>query len=379
MNPHVEARGGVSLSTRASHNMLSYIKESGLALDRTLHQAQPSLDELSVEAYRRGCRRVVLSGVGSSYTAAWAAKYAFDNLVDIPTYLLPSTELSYYPALLGPESLVTVLSRSGERRFVIDALRFAERSGSLTVAVTGAAGSLMAQEASRVILTAEGPEAAFPKTKSVTAGIGAFLGLASALAASNRKEIEGFRHSLERSPELIDQAVLMAAAPIEAVTESLLGCSRVIVAGTGANAGAAMEMEVKLQESALVTTQWMDTGNLFHGPLCLLDNSWLVILLVTEDDVNLSSEAFGLVKALGGRTLGLIPSGLELKTQPDYTIPLPKAPDRYVEALVYLPVLQLLAYHWTVAQGLDPDSPPGSDLILNALLPEGRLEPEANL
>ena len=367
------------MHTRASHNMLSYIKESGSALDRTLRQAQPGLDDLGAEARGRGCTRVVLSGVGSSYTAAWAAKYAFDNLVDVPTYLLPSTELSYYPALFGRESLVAVLSRSGERRFVIDALRFAERSESLTVAITGAAGSLMAQEASRVILTAEGPEAAFPKTKSVTAGIGVFLGLASALATGTNEEIREFRQSLGRSPELIDRAVQMAAAPIEAITESLLGCNRVIVAGTGGNAGATMEMEVKLQESALVTTQWMDTGNLFHGPLCLLDDSWLVILLVTEDDAELSSEAFGLVRALGGRTLGLIPSGLDVKTQPDYTIPLPKAPDRHVEALVYLPALQLLAYHWTVAQGFDPDSPPGSDLILNALLPEGRMEPEASL
>jgi glucosamine 6-phosphate synthetase-like amidotransferase/phosphosugar isomerase protein len=236
----------------------------------------------------------------------------------------------------------------------------------------------MAQGAARVVLTSEGPEAAFPKTKSVTAGIGVFLGLALALMGETDARSGAFRDSLGLAPGLIDKAVEMAAEPVRAITDLLLACNRVIVAGTGGNSGAAMEMEVKLQESALVTTQWMDTGNLFHGPLCLLDNSWLVILLVTEEDARLSSEAFRLVKALGGRTLGLVPSGLELETQPDYAIPLPSSPDRYVEALVYLPVLQLLAYHWTVAQGLDPDAPPGSDVILGALLPEGRLEPEAH-
>jgi fructoselysine-6-P-deglycase FrlB-like protein len=359
--------------------MLSYIKENGSALDRTLRQAQPSLDELAAEAYERDCKRVVLSGVGSSYTAAWAAKYAFDNLVGLPTYVLPSTELSYYPALFAPETLAVVLSRSGERRFVIDALDYAQKAGAFTVAVTGAAGSLMAQSAARVILTSEGPEASFPKTKSVTAGIGTFLGLALALMGKANERADQFRASLALAPTLIDQAVEMASDPVRVVTETLLQCNRVIVAGTGGNSGAAMEMEVKLQESALVTTQWMDTGNLFHGPLCLLDDTWLVILLVTKEDAPLSSEAFRLVKSLGGRTLGLIPSGVRLETEPDYAIHLPTSPDRYVEALVYLPVLQLLAYHWTVAQGLDPDAPPGSDVILGALLPEGRLEPEAHL
>ena len=266
------------MGTLTSHNMLLYIQESGLALERTLRKAQPSLDELAAEAYGRGCKRVVLSGVGSSYTAAWAAKYAFDNLVGLPTYVLPSTELSYYPSLFGPESLAAVLSRSGERRFVIDGLDYAQRAGSFTVAMTGAAGSLMAQGADRVVLTSEGPEAAFPKTKSVTAGIGVFLSLALALMEKADERSISFRDSLALAPRLIDQAVEMAADPVRALTEVLLACNRVIVAGTGANSGAAMEMEVKLQESALVTTQWMDTGNLFHGPLCLLDDSWLVIL-----------------------------------------------------------------------------------------------------
>jgi len=356
--------------------MLSYILESGQALERTLREAQPSLDEVSQEARRRACKRVVLSGVGSSYTAGWAAKFAFDEVTDLPTYLVPSTELSYYPALAGSETLVAVLSRSGERRFVIDALRWAQGAGSFTVAVTGAAGSLMAQEASRVVVTSEGPEASFPKTKSVTAGIGAFLGLALALSDSTSAKSRKLRDSLGHAPGLVDQAVEMAVTPTAEVADDLLKCTQVIVAGTAANTGAAMEMEVKLQESALVTTQWMDTGNLFHGPLCLLDDSWLVTLLVTKQDSELSSEAFRLVRSLGGRTLGLIPPDVQLETWPDLVIPVPAVPSRTIEALVYLPALQLLAYHWTVAKGLNPDAPPGSDVILNALLPEGRLEPE---
>jgi glucosamine--fructose-6-phosphate aminotransferase (isomerizing) len=316
---------------------------------------------------------VVLSGLGSSYTAALAARPAFDALVDIPTYVLPATEMSLNTSLLGPDALVVVLSRSGERKFVIDACRTAQQTGALTIAVTGAGDSLMARSAARVILTSEGPESSFPKTKSVTAGIGVFLALALALA-EDHQGAEGLRDALRLMGGLIGHTLQTTSSSVEGAVEAFLGCDRVIVAGTGGNTGAAMEIQIKLQESALVTTEGMDTGNLLHGPSCILDRNWLVALLVTADDAELSSETFQLVKAMEGRTLGIVPRDVVLDVQPDYSIQLPEPPHRLLEALCYLPVLQLLVYHWTIRKGLDPDSPPGKSVILNAIVPEGRKE-----
>ena len=108
------------------------------------------------------------------------------------------------------------------------------------------------------------------------------------------------RDALERSPALVNDALEMALPVIEAHGPEFFRCDRVIVTGTASNTGVAMEMQVKLEESALVATQWTDTGNLLHGPLCLLDDNWLVIFLVTERDLDLSSEAILLVKSLGG-------------------------------------------------------------------------------
>ena len=87
--------------------------ENGTSLERTLVDAEPTIGDVADEARGRGCRRLILTGVGSSYTAAVSAKPAFDNLVDIPAYVIPATELSYYPSLLNPEALVVLLSRLG--------------------------------------------------------------------------------------------------------------------------------------------------------------------------------------------------------------------------------------------------------------------------
>lgn len=370
--------GGL-LSTFTGHKMFSYVMENSTSLERTLAGAETAIREVADEALGRGCRRLILTGVGSSYTAAVAAKPAFDNLVDIPAYVIPATELSYYPSLLNPGALVLLLSRSGERKLLVDALALAQKSGAFTVLLTGNGDSLMAQQASRVIVTSEGPEASFPKTKSVTAGIGAFLALALDLVRQSSDDSARASKALESAPALINDALEMALPVIEAQGRQFFGCDRVIVTGTAGNAGVAMEMQVKLEESALVATQWMDTGNLLHGPLCLLDDNWLVIFLVSDRDLAISSDAIRLVNSLGGRTLAVVPPHLSQAVAADYSIPVPSSLHMLADPLIYLPVLQLLAYEWTIFKGLNPDSPAGSGVMMQSMLPEGRLEAEARL
>ncbi|MCU1491833.1 MAG: glucosamine--fructose-6-phosphate aminotransferase (isomerizing) [Acidimicrobiaceae bacterium] len=360
------------MSTTTEHRMLSYIFEDADALDRTLKASTEQVADIVAEAKKRGCKRVILSGVGSSYTAALAARPVFDNLVDLPTYVLPATELALFPKLVNADALLLLLSRSGERKFLLDALATAEKAQALTVAVTGAAESLLAQRADRVVLTAEGPEASFPKTKSVIAGIGVFTAFGLALAGRGAEEL-----GLPLISGLINEALADARPALDAMAAELFACDQVIIAGTAGNFGAAMEMQIKLQESALVTAQFMDTGNLFHGPLCVLNEKWLIILAVTAGDADVSSETIRLVRELGAKSLALVPSGVVLEHAADFTIELPKTPSDLFAPLVSLPVLQLLSYLWTVAKGVNPDSPPGSGVIMSALLPDGRVEAEA--
>jgi glucosamine--fructose-6-phosphate aminotransferase (isomerizing) len=359
--------------------MLSYVLENGSALERTIERSEPELRQVALEARARGCTRVVLSGVGSSYTAAWATKIAFDTLVDLPAYVLPTNELAYYPELVNDRALVVILSRSGERKRVIEGMRVADERNAFTVAVTGAPESLMAQLAARTVLTGEGPEASFPKTKSVTCGIGVFLSLALALSL-HEQEAATLRRELAVIPAAIDASLAAVAAEIEALSLRIGACDRLTVAGTAGNAGVAMEVALMFQESASLTTQWADTGNLFHGPLCPLDERWLVALMVAPEDAELVAETVGLVRAFSARSLVLAPPTVATaQFGADYLLPVADPGRRIFWPLLYLPVLQLLGYYWTVARGLDPDSPRGSDIILKALVPAGRQEPEALL
>jgi glucosamine--fructose-6-phosphate aminotransferase (isomerizing) len=357
------------------HHMLSHILESGAALQRTLRASEDALQGLATHVRERECARVVLSGMGSSYTAARVAQPAFDELVREATHVLPCTELRHHAALLDERTLVVILSRSGERQHALDALNIAEQSGALTVAVTGVPGSSLARAATRNLLTAEGEEISFCNTKSVTATIGLLISLAIALSNRGTRDLAALRAALHEMPDVIDHGLEEASRQMPSLGE-LLHLDRLIVAGSGGNAGVAHELSLVLQESALVMTQWMDTGNVLHAPLTPLGRDWLVALMVTPDDAELSSDALRLVKAYGARTLGLVAADVSLEPSPDHVLPVPATPERLLWPLVYLPVLQLLTYHWTVARGFSPDTPERSQFLLAAVAPTSNGEPD---
>src|ERR1700693_6031425 len=150
------------------YHMIDYIREEPAVLRRTLEESEPVVRMLVAGVREGRWDRIVVVGVGSSYTAGLMALPAFRLHCPIPVDVLPSTELAHYrDRWLGPRTLVISVSRSGERGWVVDVQRAARAAGSYTVAMSGVSDSLLAVEADALLPTAEGPEITFSKTKSV--------------------------------------------------------------------------------------------------------------------------------------------------------------------------------------------------------------------
>ena len=165
------------------YHMIHYIHEAPSALERTLDSNEPSIQHIAERARKGEIRRVIVSGVGSSYTAAMIAAPVFTRFCPLPVHIFPSTELTpYLPALVDQHTLVVAVSRSGERGWVVDSFREAVSRGAIGVAITGRTDDLLAQSAPEVLVTGEGPEISFPKTKSVVTCAGLLVRLALALA-----------------------------------------------------------------------------------------------------------------------------------------------------------------------------------------------------
>lgn len=360
-----------------SYHMLDYIHQSPDALKRTLSSNEVKIERIASQVQERKIQRIIISGVGSSYTAGMIAAPVFMRVCALPTFLLPSTEIAaYQPGLIDSNTLIIAVSRSGERGWVVDSFNEAVRQGAMGVAITGNSEGLLAQNAPNLLVTSEGPEVSFPKTKSVITHAGMLVRLALALADPKDPAAATILKAFYAMPAQIEDILQACTPQVQGLMTELKKYRTMMLAGTLGNFGVALEGSLKMQEASGLVVVSNETGNMLHGSWGTITPDWLVALLVTGYDQTLAEINLRLAGKLGAKRLAIVEAGLDLGSLADYEITLPCKPERFLAGLAFLPPIQLLTYYWAVANGLDPDSPANESAVLKAMLPEGRQEPE---
>ena len=359
------------------YQMIGYIHEGPEALRRTLEANEATVLSLAQRVREAGIQRIVLTGIGSSYTAAMMALPVFRYHCPLPTYVLSGPEAGYYASrLVDRTALVIAISRSGERGVVVHTLAEAVQRGALGVAVTAGADSLLAKKAHVALVTAEGREITWPKTKSVVAATGLLMRLGLALAGSEDSEAATRLVALRSMSKAMQDTLESAEPLVQRLIPEISTRELVAVVGTGGNYGTAIEGAMKIMEASSMSTRFDSTDGLLNGPVGGFDRRWLVLPLVTSVDLEQTRELLRVTRRLGAYTVAVCAPGLDLLGLADQVLTLPVQPDPLLGALVYLLPLQLVAYYWTVARGMNPDAPASMQAILNAVLPPGREEPE---
>lgn len=360
-----------------NYHMIEYIRENPGALRRTLDGNEEAIQTLVKRVRERGIRRIVLTGVGSSYTADLMAAPVFRYHCPLETHVLTSIEVGHYAdRLVDEHTLVVSVSRSGERGWVVDGLKDAVERGAFGVAVTGTPDSLMAQVGEMTLITGEGPEITFPKTKSVVCCAGLLMRLGLALADPGDSQAARRLEALHGAPELIGRCLEAVEGDIEALAPSLRDREPIIIGGTGGNHGVALEAGIKIQETTYTITHGDHTSELLHGSLGPFEKKWMMILAVTAFDLEPSRQLFDLVGKFGALRLCVIEPGLGMNGLAEHVLTLPEPVDPLLAALFFLPPLQLVTYYLAIQKGMNPDAPPGMRDVLDAILPPGREEPE---
>ncbi len=246
------------------------------------------------------------------------------------------------------------------------------------MAVTGVEDSLLAQHATTSILTKEGPEITFPKTKSVTTCAGILMRLALAFADEWNVglDIKRYIKQLTTVPNIIDRNIVTCIDFINENLKWITQHSLLNVVGTCSNYGVALEAAVKVQEAAYVPTRGNTTAGLLQGPIGALNKDWLVVALVMQSDLVLSQELVELAHGFGAHSICVCEETLPSISNCDRQLFISTTNNPYLSALEYLPIVQLLTYYWAVEKGLNPDEPSSMDRILNSIVPKGRKEPE---
>ncbi|MDR6554870.1 glutamine--fructose-6-phosphate transaminase (isomerizing) [Paenibacillus qinlingensis] len=321
-----------------------------------------TLNELTItpEAIRN-ISRVHIVACGTAFHAGMVGKYVIEKMARIPVETDVASEYRYRSPIITKDTLVIVVSQSGETADTLAALREAKRCGAHVLAITNVVGSSVAREANDIITTWAGPEIAVASTKAYTSQLIAFyllgLHLAQTLGTQTPEEIEEVITAMKALPEQVSE-ILEQADALKVVAEEMTKHDNLFFIGRGLDYAVALEGSLKLKEISYIHSEAYAAGELKHGTLALIEDDIPVIALATQHEL-LEKTVSNIkeVKARGANVLGIAVEGeTELQKSVDSTFIIPKTLDLLTPALSVIP-LQLLSYYASLARGNDVDKP----------------------
>ncbi|AEG58667.1 glutamine--fructose-6-phosphate transaminase (isomerizing) [Desulforamulus ruminis] len=350
------------------HFMLKEIHEQPRVIRDTLkgrisHQGDKViLDEINLTPQQiKGIKKIIVTACGTAYHAGLVGKYIIEQLVRIPVEVDIASEFRYRDPIVDKDTLVVVVSQSGETADTLAALREARRRGARVVAITNVIASSVAREADDIIYTWAGPEISVASTKAYTTQLVALYLLAlylaqerNTLAAGNITEIlNELKAIYTKAQEVLDNE-----QPIKEFAEKYHQAEDTFFIGRGLDYAVALEGSLKLKEISYIHAEAYAAGELKHGTLALIVENIPVIALATQK--SLFEKMVSNIKEVKARDASVIALAMEGHTEvekvADQVIYIPKTHQVLAPILTVIP-LQLLAYYMSVCRGCDVDKP----------------------
>ena len=308
----------------------------------------------------RGVDRIVIAASGTSWHAALVGEYLIEELAQIPVEVEFAHEFCYRNCPLEKNTVLLVLSQSGETADTLAALREAKRRGHRALAIVNVVGSTIARESDGGIYMHAGPEIGVASTKAFVSTIailtllGVHLGRMRQLSAKRALEV---LHGLEALPKQIEK-ILAQNDALKKVAKKYAQADDFFFLGRGYTFPIALEGALKLKEISYIHAEGYSAAEMKHGPIALIDTQTPTVFLVPQDAMYDKTMAnLSMIRARKGPIIALATEGDQgIKKVANDVIYLPPALDLLNPILASVP-LQLFAYHIAVARGCDVDKP----------------------
>jgi glucosamine--fructose-6-phosphate aminotransferase (isomerizing) len=308
----------------------------------------------------RGIDRIVIAASGTSWHAALVGEYLIEELAQMPVEVEFAHEFCYRNCPLEKNTVLLVLSQSGETADTLAALREAKRRGHRALAVVNVVGSTIARESDGGIYMHAGPEIgvastkAFVSTLTVLTLLAVHLGRLRQLSANRAREI---LRGLEALPGQIEK-ILAQNTALKALAKKYARAEDFFFLGRGCTFPIALEGALKLKEISYIHAEGYSAAEMKHGPIALIDPKTPTVFVLPQDAMYDKTMAnLAMIRARKGRILALATEGDKtIKSVADDVFYLPRTLDLLNPILASVP-LQLFAYHIAVARGCDVDKP----------------------
>lgn len=341
------------------HFMLKEIMEQPAAIRKTLSEILDGRKikfkglKWSVNEIKQ-INNVRFIACGSAYHAGMVGAYACTELFRRNSTAEIASEFRYSNPCIDKNTLIVIISQSGETADTLAALRMAKEKNAKIISIVNVENSTIALESKNTVLTKAGPEIAVATTKAYSAQLSVIYSLILYLAVVSgeleKSQAVRYIDELKRIPEKIEK-ILNQNFDYNMLSEQILKSKYICFIGRNYEYCTAMEASLKLKEISYIPCEAYAAGELKHGTISLIDKDSTVIALCCSD--RLSSKTLSNVyetKARGAEILTISSA----KNQGNITIP--ETSEIYYPLLEIIP-LQLLAYHTALIKGCEIDKP----------------------
>lgn len=309
----------------------------------------------------RKLKRIHIVACGSAYHSGVTAKYVFEGLARIPVEVDLASEFRYRNPILEKDSLVIIISQSGETADSKAALLEAKQRGIKVLAIVNVVGSAIAREADIVMYTLAGPEIAVATTKAYSTQLICQYILALKFAeirgTISEDEMSSMIKDLKRLPNQIE-LLLNNKEKIQRFANRYLAAEHVFFIGRGIDYAISLEASLKLKEISYIHSEAYAAGELKHGTISLIEEGTLVVALLTQEELfKKTISNIEEVRTRGAFVLTVANEGHpEAEVCSDYMITIPQTNHYFANSLAIIP-LQLFGYYVSIGKGFDADKP----------------------
>lgn len=316
------------------------------------------LEEVSERV--REVESIKIVACGTACHAGMVGRYMIEEYAGIPTSVDYASELRYRETVWSPHTAVLAVSQSGETADTLAALREGKEKGALALGIVNVVGSTISRETDAGVYNHVGPEISVASTKAFTSQV-TVLALLTVMLGRQRKMsvVVGQRiiKELQALPEKIKEA-LKEADKIQKIAAKYADARDFAFMGRKYNYPVALEGALKLREISYIHAEGFASGEMKHGSIAMIDESFPSIFIAPQDSVyekNVSNMQE--IKARGGKVIAITTEGnKEMEKIADDVIYIPKTLEMLTPVLSVIP-LQLFAYYFGSQKGLDVDKP----------------------
>ena len=233
--------------------------------------------------------KVYIVACGTAYHAGLVGKFAIEKFAKIPVITDIASEFRYRDPFVDENTLLILVSQSGETADTLASLRYAKERGARILSVTNVVGSSIARESDDVFYTWAGPEISVASTKAYTTQLVSFYMIALDFAIKKGTITREFYNEmidkLKEMPEKVSKALEQEEYIKNDVAKTLKDANSAFYLGRGLDYNLAMEGALKIKEISYIHAEAFAAGELKHGTIALIEKGTPVIAIATQEEL----------------------------------------------------------------------------------------------